>query len=331
MVEVVAALIREGECFLICQRPSHKARGLLWEFVGGKVEPGETPTEALVRECREELDIAIEVGEVFLQVVHAYPDITVRLTLFWASIAEGVPKLLEHNAIAWITPSEIPNYDFCPADREILEKIRREWDAHVERAALIRHYDALIDADNDPARDPAPLRAYMDKWDGEDFLKLLALRRDASVLEIGVGSGRLALRVAPLCGAFCGIDLSPKTVARAEENLRAHPHVRLVCDDFLMHDFGSERFDRIYSSLTFLHIRRKREAVEKIFSLLKPAGRFVLSVDKSQATELDAGAGAIRIYPDTPESIRRLLRAVGFCEICESETEHAFLFAAERA
>lgn len=123
MVEVVAALIWEKDRFMICQRPAQKARGLLWEFVGGKVEPGETKAEALIRECREELDITVRVGEVFTEVTHVYPDITVHLTLFFAGIERGVPKLLEHRDLRWITPEEIPAYEFCPADKEILEKI----------------------------------------------------------------------------------------------------------------------------------------------------------------------------------------------------------------
>ena len=119
MTEVVAALIWEGEKFMICQRPAHKARGLLWEFVGGKVEPGETKEQ----ECREELAVTLSAGNVFMDVVHEYSDITVHLTLFNATIADGVPQKLEHNDIRWIMPSEIPNYAFCPADEEILKKI----------------------------------------------------------------------------------------------------------------------------------------------------------------------------------------------------------------
>ena len=124
MVEVVAALIWKDNEFMICQRPAHKARGLLWEFVGGKVESGETKEQALIRECREELNVILSVGDVFMDVIHEYPDITVHLTLFNATIAEGEPQKLEHNDIQWITPSEIPNHKFCQADEEILVKIQ---------------------------------------------------------------------------------------------------------------------------------------------------------------------------------------------------------------
>lgn len=124
MTEVVAALIWESGRFLACQRPAHKARGLLWEFVGGKVEPGETGEQALIRECREELDVAVEPRGVFMEVVHEYPDLTVRLTIFHAVITQGRPKLLEHNAIRWITTDEIDDLDFCPADQEILKKLK---------------------------------------------------------------------------------------------------------------------------------------------------------------------------------------------------------------
>ena len=125
MIEVVAALIWDKDKFMICQRPAHKARALLWEFAGGKVEPGETKEQALIRECQEELAITLSVGNVFMDVVHEYPDITVHLTLFNSTVKEGTPQKLEHNDIQWITPSEIPDYEFCPADEEILKKIKR--------------------------------------------------------------------------------------------------------------------------------------------------------------------------------------------------------------
>lgn len=125
-IEVVAALIWQGGRFMICQRPAHKARGLLWEFVGGKTELGETHAEALVRECREELGVTIAVGALFMEVTHAYPDLTVHLSLYHAAIADGVPQLLEHNDLRWITPAEIPQYDFCPADEAILQRLMQE-------------------------------------------------------------------------------------------------------------------------------------------------------------------------------------------------------------
>lgn len=123
ITEVVAALIWDNDKFLICQRPVNKARPLLWEFVGGKVEVGETKEQALVRECQEELNITLKVGSAFMDVVHEYPDISVHLTLFNATISAGQPQLLEHNDMRWITASEIPQYEFCPADQEILERI----------------------------------------------------------------------------------------------------------------------------------------------------------------------------------------------------------------
>ena len=128
ITEVVAALIWQGEQFMICQRPAHKARGLLWEFVGGKVESGETKEQALIRECREELAVTVSVGVLFMDVTHEYPDLTVHLTLFNAEIAEGKPQMLEHNDIRWITSREIPDYDFCPADVEILKEITRRYE-----------------------------------------------------------------------------------------------------------------------------------------------------------------------------------------------------------
>ena len=121
------------------------------------------------------------------------------------------------------------------------------------RKQLIEHYDALINENNDPVHDPAPLKNYMNKWDGDRFIEDLQLSGDKSVLEIGVGTGRLAVRVAPNCGRFVGIDISPKTIERARENLAEYKNVELICDDFLTHEFiGS--FEVVYSSLTFMHI-----------------------------------------------------------------------------
>ena len=124
-IEVVAALIWDKGRSLACQRPESKARGGLWEFVGGKVEPGETKRRALIRECREELGITVSVGEAFLELTHSYPDLTIHLTVFHASIAEGTPWLLEHQAMCWVTAKEAETMSFCPADQEIIERLKR--------------------------------------------------------------------------------------------------------------------------------------------------------------------------------------------------------------
>ena len=124
MVEVVAALIWRDGKFLICQRPKNKKRALLWEFVGGKVDAGETKEQALIRECQEELALAVTPIDVFMDVTHVYADVTIHLTLFNAT-ATGEPQMLEHNDIKWITVSEIDDYDFCPADEDILQKLKQ--------------------------------------------------------------------------------------------------------------------------------------------------------------------------------------------------------------
>ena len=123
-IRVAAALIWQNDRFLICRRPPEKARGLAWEFVGGKLEEGETGEEALIRECREELDITVAPGEVFMQLTHEYPDVTVDLTLYNAVIVSGAPKMLEHVGMCWITRDEIDSFEFCPADKEILAKLQ---------------------------------------------------------------------------------------------------------------------------------------------------------------------------------------------------------------
>ena len=125
VTEVVAALLWDQDKFMICQSPAHKHRGLLWEFVGGKVEPGKTKEQALIRECQLELAVTLIVGEVFMAVVHEYPDLMVHLILFHDAIREGVPQRLEHNDIRWITVDEIDQFAFCPADEEILIRLKQ--------------------------------------------------------------------------------------------------------------------------------------------------------------------------------------------------------------
>lgn len=123
MLEVVAACIRDGERFLICQRPEGKNCALGWEFPGGKVEAGESKAEALIRECREELDVTLQVGGELAQVTHDYPGFSIRLSLLEARVAAGTPTALEHRAIRWICGEEISGYSFCQADQKLLQKL----------------------------------------------------------------------------------------------------------------------------------------------------------------------------------------------------------------
>lgn len=187
----------------------------------------------------------------------------------------------------------------------------------------------MIDENNDPVRDPEPLREYMDKWDGQKFIDFLQLTKEKSVLEIGVGTGRLAVRVAPECREFCGIDLSPKTVKRAKENLKEQTNVALICGDFMSYEFG-RKFDVIYSSLTFMHIKDKQAAINKVKTLLNISGRFVLSIDKSQSDTIEYGTRKIKIHPDRKEDIAEYINQSGMSLIKVFETEFAEIFAAAK-
>ena len=129
MMDVVGALIFKDGKLLVCQRPKNKARALNWEFVGGKVEDGETREAALKRECKEELDADVAVGELFMHVVHRYTDVEISLWIYRATLKEGsVVRNLEHNDIRWIDVGDIDGYEFCPADVDIVKQIKQEKD-----------------------------------------------------------------------------------------------------------------------------------------------------------------------------------------------------------
>ncbi|HHV59073.1 MAG TPA: class I SAM-dependent methyltransferase [Clostridiaceae bacterium] len=202
-----------------------------------------------------------------------------------------------------------------------------DWKKFGERQDTIHHYDALIDENNDPVYDPPLVKACMDKWDGQPFVDEMQLSADKDVLEVGVGTGRLAIKVAPNCRKFYGIDISPKTVERAKENLRDISNVSIMLGDFMRYPFDGT-YDVIYSSLTFMHIRDKGEAINKIANLLKPDGRFVLSIDKNQSEFIDMGNRKIKIYPDNPADICRYIKDTGLVLLKQFETEFAVIFTA---
>lgn len=236
--------------------------------------------------------------------------------------AVGIPKHVLESIVDTMLPDIIAFYETEEGRREF-----EEWKAERYRAEIVRHYDALIDENNDPVHDPESLKKHMDGWDGNIFIDALKLTNDKSVLEIGVGTGRLAVNVAPLCKSFCGMDLSPKTIDRAKQNLSEFENVNLICDDFLAYEFD-QTFDVVYSSLTFMHIKEKQAAIKKVARLLSENGRLVLSIEKSQTTVLEYGKRKLKIFPDRPEVVSKHMRAAGLKKIEIKETEFAFILVA---
>ncbi len=189
------------------------------------------------------------------------------------------------------------------------------------------HYDKLIDEGQDPVYDPKPLKEYMNKWDGQVFIDSFQLDKSKSVLEIGVGTGRIAVRVAPYCKRFTGIDISEKTITKAKKNIKAGVFKKpeLICADFMEYEFD-ETFDVVYSSLTFMHIKEKQRAFDRVSKLLNKNGRFVLSIDKNTDEYIDMGAYKIKVYPDNPDGIKSYAEKSGLILTWETETEFANIF-----
>ena len=195
---------------------------------------------------------------------------------------------------------------------------------------VIEHYDKLIEEDNDPVYDPEPLKEYMNKWDGQAFIEAMQIDKTKNVLEIGVGTGRLALKTVPLCKKFYGIDISPKTIDRAKCNLSKFQNVELICADFMTYNFINS-FDVVYSSLTFMHIKEKQKCIDKIYSLLNKKGRFILSVEKSQNKYIEYADRKIEIYPDKPTDIEAYIANSGLILLKCIETEFAYIFVSLKA
>lgn len=190
-----------------------------------------------------------------------------------------------------------------------------------------KHYDNLIDEGQDPVHDPKPLKEYMNKWDGQIFVDKMQLDKSKSVLEIGVGTGRIAVNVAPKCKEFTGIDISEKTIGTAKKNIKSGLFKKpvLICADFLEYKF-EKTFDVVYSSLTFMHIQQKQKAFDMVSKILNPNGRFVLSIDKNKDEFIDMGAYKVKVYPDNETDIKEYAKNAKLKLIEEFETEFAFIF-----
>lgn len=194
---------------------------------------------------------------------------------------------------------------------------------------VVKHYDLLIDEGNDAFRDPPVLQEYMNKWDGQDFIDSMALDKEKTVLEIGIGTGRIAGKVALHCLRLTGIDISQKTIERAKINLRAHNNIDFICADFLQYPFVCT-YDIIYSSLTMMHFENKQKVIEKVDSLLKSGGKFCLSIDKSQSEYIDMGDRKLRVYPDTVDSITSLISKTAMKIDAVQEIEFAFIISCRK-
>lgn len=194
---------------------------------------------------------------------------------------------------------------------------------------IVKHYDMLIDEGNDPFRDTPVLQEYMNNWDGQVFLDFMQLDKEKNVLEIGVGTGRIATKVAPHCLQFTGIDISPKTIERARINLTAHSNIILVCDDFLNYCFETT-YDVIYSSLTMMHFEDKQKVIKKVDSLLKTGGIFCLSIDKNQSKYIDMGNRKVKVFPDTTDDIVSFVKKTKMNVVCVREVENAFIIVCNK-
>ncbi len=194
---------------------------------------------------------------------------------------------------------------------------------------VITHYDLLIDENNDPFRDPPALQEYMNGWDGDLFLKSLELSKNKNVLEIGIGTGRVATKVAPHCMRLTGIDISPKTIERAKENLKDYSNISFVCGDFNDYNFV-ETFDVIYSSLTKMHFKNKEQIILKVAALLNNSGIFCLSIDKNQSEYIDMGTRKVKIYPDTPDNIISLINASSMTVASVFDIDNAYIIVSNK-
>lgn len=192
---------------------------------------------------------------------------------------------------------------------------------------ISKHYDNLIDEGQDPVHDPKPLKDYMNKWDGQIFIDKMQLDKTKSVLEIGVGTGRIAVNVAPKCKDFTGIDISEKTIAQAKKNIKSGLFKKpvLICADFLEYEF-EKTFDVVYSSLTFMHIHQKQKAFDIVSKILNPNGRFVLSIDKNMDEFIDMGTYKVQVFPDNASDIKVNAKNAELKLLEEFETEFAVVF-----
>ena len=194
---------------------------------------------------------------------------------------------------------------------------------------ISKHYDLLIENGNDPVLDCKELADYMDKWDGKEFINLLNLDAYKTVLEIGCGTGRIAKKIIKQCKKYVGIDISSKTVDVAKNHFKDFDNAFFINEDFLKYK-DTEKYDVIFSTLTFMHIKDKKKALNNVFNLLKNKGEFILSIDKNQQNFIDTGYSRIEVYPDNPTYISKTLTSLGFIKFKIKEIDNAYVITAQR-
>lgn len=123
---VVAGLIVRDGLVLITQRRADQALPLQWEFPGGKVEPGESPLDAMVRELREEIGVTVQVGRIWDVLFHAYPTFDLVMLVYTCSLVEGEPRAVEVADVQWVPPAKLPEWDILPADKPLVERLVAE-------------------------------------------------------------------------------------------------------------------------------------------------------------------------------------------------------------
>ena len=194
---------------------------------------------------------------------------------------------------------------------------------------ISKHYDLLIENGNDPVLDCKELADYMDKWDGKEFINLLNLDAYKTVLEIGCGTGRIAKKIIKQCKKYVGIDISSKTVDVAKNHFKDFNNAFFINEDFLKYK-DTEKYDVIFSTLTFMHIKDKKKAINNVFNILKNKGEFILSIDKNQQNFIDTGYSRIEVYPDNPTYISKTLTSLGFTKFKIKEIDNAYVITAQR-
>lgn len=182
-IRVVAAVIKENNRIFATARGYGDYKGM-WEFPGGKIEPGETPQEALLREIREELTAEIEVGELIHTVEYDYPSFHLSMDCFWCTIRKGELTLLEAETGKWLMKDELYSVDWLPADLQLIEEIKEAWDAQ-----MLSPGQKTLDYYNQNAASFSSGTQAVDFHETQDLF-LSFLKSEASILDFGCGAGR---------------------------------------------------------------------------------------------------------------------------------------------